>query len=325
MKISTIIPVYNTAKYLRKCIDSIINQSIGFENIELILVNDGSTDESETIILEYQKKYQNIKYIYQENGGQASARNNGLNCATGDYVSFVDSDDYIKDDMYEKLLMASNNENFDIIVCNFCYIFSNKIIEANINKMSNPVKNFIITNTTPCNFIAKRKFLFKNNFKFPEGIIYEDLASIPALAIMTNKIFYVKNCLYCYLQRENSTVNNNNYNDKFLCIYIALENLNNIFKQYNKYEEFYEELEYLYIYNLILLSGGIFIKFKETHNEIFHIREIMKSEFPNWKKNKYYKDESFVNKLNILLLYGNHKILFKIVKKLRNGVKRLGR
>ena len=93
MKVSVIVPVYNTYDYLNKCLDSLVNQS--FKDYEIIIVNDGSTDDSEKIIKKYQKKYSNIKYYYKENGGLSSARNYGIKYANGDYIAFVDSDDYV--------------------------------------------------------------------------------------------------------------------------------------------------------------------------------------------------------------------------------------
>ena len=312
--ISTIIPVYNSEKYINKCIDSIINQTIGFNNIELIIVDDGSTDNSKKIIKSYQKKYKNIKYIYQENSGQASARNNGLSLASGDYISFVDSDDWLDVSMYEK--MIKNIKNCDIIFCNFLLVYPTYSIERKMSKYKNLKHDFLILNTGPCNMLLKKNFLDKVNFKFPEGIIYEDLASIPPLAVHTNKINYLDEALYNYSQLGSSTVRRSKYSTKVLNIYKSLEIYELNMGKYK--EKYYNELEYIYIYNLILLAGGGFVKYEETKNELKHIKNIMKEKFPNWKKNPYYKQERFLNKIKINLLYNNHKLLYKILMKLQN-------
>ena len=212
MKISTIVPVYNAGKYLNKCIDSIINQTIGFDNIELILVDDGSIDNSKEIIENYLEKYKNIKYVYQENSGQAAARNNGLKIAKGDYVSFVDSDDWVDITMYEKLFNHSNN--MDIVSCDYSFVKDNVYEYVSFRFVDDEQCNFIIVNTGPCNMIIKRKLLNKINFTFPEGIIYEDLASIPLLGIYTNKIKYIEESLYFYNIHGNSTMKNNVNNKK---------------------------------------------------------------------------------------------------------------
>ena len=115
-QISVIVPIYNVEKYLAKCIDSIINQTL--TNIEIILVNDGSTDNSRKIIDKYDKKDSRIKVIHKKNGGQGSARNAGLDIAKGEYIGFVDSDDWIDSNMYENLYNAAISNNADIVVCN---------------------------------------------------------------------------------------------------------------------------------------------------------------------------------------------------------------
>lgn len=117
-KISVIVPIYNTAKYLENCLDSIANQT--HQELEIILVDDGSTDESGKIADTYAKKDQRIKVIHQKNAGQSAARNHGLKSVTGDYVSFIDSDDFIKPDYYEKLLHAYDN-NTSLSVCGVHY------------------------------------------------------------------------------------------------------------------------------------------------------------------------------------------------------------
>ena len=206
MKISTVIPVYNTEEYLEKCINSIIKQTIGFKNIELIIVNDGSPDNSKDIIEKYQKKYENIKYIYKENGGQASARNLGLKEATGEYISFVDSDDWIDKDMYLELYNKAISKDYDIVTCDLTFIRNNGNQYVSYKKYDDSNNNFIIMNAGPCNMILKRSFLQKRNFKFPEGIIYEDLAVIPSLGV-NSKIGYVSNSFYNYYIREESTMN----------------------------------------------------------------------------------------------------------------------
>ena len=116
MKLSIIIPVYNSEKYLDKCLTSIINQN--YKNIEIILINDGSKDNSKKIINKYLKNNKKvIKYIEQENSGQAHARNRGLEIATGELITFVDSDDYVLPEIYEEMIKTLTKTNADIVMC----------------------------------------------------------------------------------------------------------------------------------------------------------------------------------------------------------------
>ena len=125
--ISIIVPIYNVEKYLKKCIDSIINQT--YKNLEIILVDDGSPDNCGKICDEYAKKDNRIKVIHKENGGVSSARNVGVENATGEYIGFVDSDDYIEKDMYEVLINNLKKENADISIISNYEVYKNKIIE----------------------------------------------------------------------------------------------------------------------------------------------------------------------------------------------------
>lgn len=116
-KISVIVPVYNVEKYLIRCVDSILGQT--YKNLEIILVNDGSTDESGKMCDRYAKENENIKVVHRKNGGLAAARNSGLDIATGDYIAFVDSDDWIDSDMYEWMLSLATENNADIVRCGY--------------------------------------------------------------------------------------------------------------------------------------------------------------------------------------------------------------
>ena len=174
--ISIIVPVYNTEKYLSQCLESLINQT--YKDIEIICVNDGSTDSSRSILLEYSKKDYRIKIINKENGGLSSARNAGLKNAIGEYIGFVDSDDWCAPTMFEKLLQALTIEKVDIV-------FSNVSLYDEINQkykrylddsvFSSCSENiFFNTPKMACNKIYRREIFEKNRIRFLMGAIYED-------------------------------------------------------------------------------------------------------------------------------------------------------
>ena len=118
-KLSVIVPVYNVEKYLSRCLTSLINQTL--DNIEIIIVNDGSTDKSDEIIREYKKANNNIIYVTKENGGLSSARNFGLIYATGEYIAFLDSDDYVDRNIYKKMYEKAKETNSDYVECDFIW------------------------------------------------------------------------------------------------------------------------------------------------------------------------------------------------------------
>lgn len=316
MKISVIVPIYNSFEYLDKCISSIINQSIGFKNIELILVNDGSTDNSEKIIKKYTKKYKNIIYIDQANGGQANARNNGLKIASGEYVSFVDSDDWLNVDMYKILL--ENNRDFDIITCDYSAVKNNTYEYTSFRNCFDEQKNFIIMNMGPCNMIIKRSFLIKTNFSFPEGIIYEDLACIPVLGVKTNKIKYVEKALYYYNIHDNSTMKMCKYSDKIEDIFKSINILYDKWAIYDEKKEFYSEIEYIFIRRFLMSASLRFIEWGDPNNCIEKISNEVKKKFPLWMHNEYYKKLPFKQKIVAILSYKKKKKLLMFLYKLNN-------
>lgn len=309
IKLSIIIPVYNAEKYLDKCIDSLINQSI--KELEFIFVNDGSQDNSYNIINEYGNKDKRIKLMNKENGGQSSARNLGLKYAKGEYVAFLDSDDYVSYEIYEKLYNRARKDDLDIVICNSFLVYGNKIVENKNNvttlaeKIISP-NEYLLMSPGPCDKIFKRSYLEKQNFKFPEGIIYEDLASIPLLGLGNPKIVYLNESLYYYVQSSISTMRNEEYKVKYEDIFKAVKYLyeNMIDKTYN------QELEYILTYHFLYLGSLNFYKYKKYYN-INKIADDMKKYFPTWKKNKLVK-EKFTKKQIVYLKLFYHKKYFLI-------------
>lgn len=209
-KLSIIVPVYNVEKYLKECIDSILNQK--FQDFELILVNDGSTDLSGKICDEYSKKDNRIEVIHKANGGLSSARNEGIEKAKGVYIGFVDSDDWINENMYSHMIDNSNIHNADIVVCNIMSMKKNgdEIPYTNINNeisftreeaMSELFKNEIIL-FSACNKIF-RKIIF-DGLRYKEGIILEDMDLSYKIFNRVNKVYYIHNPYYHYRYNDNS-------------------------------------------------------------------------------------------------------------------------
>lgn len=210
-KISIIVPVYNVEKYLSTCLDSLINQTL--KDIEIICVNDGSTDGSLEILNEYAKKDTRIKIITQKNQGLSMARNNGLKEAKGEYISFIDSDDWIDTKMYEKMYQQATEDNTEIVVCNL------KLVRGSDEELNDywPIKKNGLINREEAqsylfkypsyavNKIYKKNFLIKNNLQFIKGILYEDVPFWVLAILNVSRISYCIDYLYHYrLSREDA-------------------------------------------------------------------------------------------------------------------------
>lgn len=317
-KISIIVPVYNSSKYLNKCLDSLINQSLN--DIEIIMVNDGSTDDSESIIKKYQKKDKRVKLINKENGGQASARNLGLEEASGEYISFVDSDDYVDINLCKDAYQVAMRDKYDIVVFD-SYITDN--IVNNYSKVLNDLpsgkiscKDFFFAGVGPCNKIYKRDFLLKNNFSFPLGIIYEDYASVISLVKYKPTIFYLNKAYYYYFQSPESTMRNNEYNKKYEDIFKA----NDILAANLKDTEYKDELEYLACYHMLYLGSLNFYKY-EKFEQIDKISDFIRVNFPYWYKNKYLLVLDKKSKILMRLFYLKKYKTIKLIQSIKRCFK----
>ncbi|MDR3046762.1 MAG: glycosyltransferase [Bacteroidales bacterium] len=216
--ISIIVPVYNVENYVSKCIESIINQT--YRNLEIIIINDGSSDKSGEICSSYAIKDNRITLIHQENQGLSMARNNALDIASGEYIGFVDSDDWIALDMYYTLYNNAVEYDADISMCNFYYVNQNGEKSSYSNE-SNSIKvlegvykiahNIRLSNNCVWNRLYKR-YLF-NDIRFPKGKSFEDIFVMHRLVDNANKVVLSSQCKYYYLRRENSiTLNPFNLN-----------------------------------------------------------------------------------------------------------------
>lgn len=233
--ISIVIPIYNVEDYLHRCIESVIAQS--YTNLEIILVNDGSTDSSLTICKRYEKCDPRIKVINKSNGGLSSARNVGLSNSNGRYISFIDSDDYIAKTYIEELYESIKDKNADIAFCNYQIVTTKELI-TNVEKCNNRFVDTVYSNkkdimqlffNNKCGLavIAWNKLYSKNLFvdvQYPEGSIYEDEATTYKLFYKSLKVVFHNSVLYYYYQRSNS-ITNSHLEEKNLVVFDRLEEI----------------------------------------------------------------------------------------------------
>ena len=218
-KLSVIIPVYNTSKYIEKCLNSIVNQTMN--DIEIIIVNDGSTDNSEEVIQKWINENQDkieIKYFKKENGGLSSARNFGVNQATGQYITFVDSDDYLDINIYKNLEKYMDN-NIELIKYKMCTVDENGTI---IEKLDGPIfdvcsgeeafEKLYTTDTfleVSCIYLYKREYYINKEFAFELNRVHEDFGLIPWVLINAKSVVSTDFYGYFYLRRQNSITDMN--------------------------------------------------------------------------------------------------------------------
>lgn len=221
-KVSVIIPVYNCEDYLERCLDSVINQSL--EDIEIICINDGSTDNSAQILEEY-KEFYKFKVITQKNNGLSVARNEGLKAATGEYVAFLDSDDFVDENFYKELYEQISKADADIACASIIRENDNKssylVKYENIETVSEIKEKFRLSGCPQYNFVwnklYKKSFLEENNLKFIPGVIYEDMWFTPDVLEKANEIVSVPNTAYHYWKHKNTLIkcsNDKSRNDK---------------------------------------------------------------------------------------------------------------
>jgi len=302
IKVSVIVPIYNTEQYLQKCINSILNQS--FKDFEMILVNDGSTDRSVEIIEKYKTESSNIVVINKENAGLGQARNSALEICNGDYIAFVDSDDCIELDMLKLMYSKSLEQDLDILICNYKFVDVNGVRIRDDNVILNDneiidniecIKRFLVTNTIEgfaCNKLFKKELFHNYNIRYPKAMKYEDIPTTMSLLSKANRIGFIDKELYNYLLRENSITstktieNTKDYINAHLMVGDILEN-NSIDSLQKEYDYFYSKRVINEVYRFLRTNNN------KEENKLFaedmikYMKKI--SKYNICMSNKYYK------------------------------------
>lgn len=311
-KISVIIPVYNTQAYLEKCLDSVFAQT--FQDFEAVIVNDGSPDDSQTIINRYREQYpEKVVALYQENAGLAAARNTGIAAATGDFVFFLDSDDYLPAHALETVYSHASKHDLDIVCFSLFQDLDGTITHTPYRKIhtDDPVTSYILNEVTACNKLIKRELFVQSGLRFPLGLYYEDLATIPKFALYTNRIGHLEEPLYYYVTRSGSIMQQKKYNPKLTSIFSVMETLRDAFQN----TQYVQELECLHIVHFLHDAALRFLPYSEGKESILKIVQIMRKHFPRWQKNKYYQTYGIKFKIVCMLIYYKQFALLKLLLK----------
>ena len=307
-KVSVIIPVYNVENYIEKCLDSVVNQTL--QDIEIIIVNDGSTDLSKEKIKNYIKKYgKKIKYLEKQNEGLSSARNFGLSFATGEYIAFLDSDDYIDCEAYNEMYKVAKEQNLDLVQCGFIWEYPNKKRIGKVDLYNSKKEMIEKGRVEAWNKLIKREIIEKNNIQFPMGLRYEDMEFFYKLVPYIQNFAFIDKPFIHYVQRSSSIANTQNVKNKD--IFTILDNVITYYKQKNIYDEYKQELEYAYVKVLLCSSLKRMCKIKDKAQRKEAQRETWNNiniKFPNWKENKVLKNKSLKN----LYLKSINKVTYKM-------------
>jgi glycosyltransferase involved in cell wall biosynthesis len=318
IKLSVIIPCYNVENYVEKCINSLLQQTLN--DIEIIVVNDGSKDNTLKILKKLVKENTNIKLIDKKNAGVSAARNDALKIAKGEYIGFLDSDDWVEKDMFEKMYNKAIKENLDIVACdtNAVYPDKNIIIKSNISESSTPQELMLNAYAVIWNKIYKREIL--KGIEFKEGMTFcEDVLFLYMIYSRVNKVGSIEEPLHYYLQREGSLTYT--YDKKLYQLIDSLDNVVDFYKKEKKLKKYHDEIEYSYVRYLYATFIKRLAKTKnkeEFKKGISYVIKKVNETFPKYKKNKY------INTLkpkNIYLKYFNKfiaNIIFNLEKNKMN-------
>lgn len=293
-KVSVIVPVYNVEKYITRCLTSLVNQTI--DDLEIILVNDGSKDNSEQIIRQFKKDYKNIIYVKKENGGLSSARNFGLIYATGEYVAFLDSDDYVDRTLYQKMYEKAKATNSDYVECDFIWKYpEHEKIDVGF-RYKDKKEMFEKARVVAWNKLIKREIIINKKIEFPVGLYYEDIEFFYKLLPYINSFAFVEEPLIYYVQRDNSIVNKQDSRTKQ--IFKVLDNVIDYYKKIGLYNEYEKQIEYTYARLLLCSSLKRMIQIPDKITRSLLLTETwqnLNSKFPNWKQNELLKKNNSVN------------------------------
>ena len=325
MKISVIVPVYNVENYLEKCLASLVHQSL--QEIEIIVINDGSTDGSQSIIDKFQEQYpQKIKAFAKENGGLSDARNFGLDKAVGDFIAFVDSDDYVTENMMADMYALAIKNQAEMVICNLQKVDEDGVLLRQLTQIPNmPEKIDLATHFSvfsdisyfACNKIFKKE-LFANK-RFQKGMHFEDIELIPQILLDCKTLAKTNAFHYQYLERTDSI--SKSHSERGLDILKAVEHVEKMFEK-SAYSHKQKELKSFQIlegvytflaYLVFVKEDKIFYEMAARYKEFVKRRDISLREILTYKRfgKNYLLSLSYKKIIYYLLCFFNQKALLR--------------
>lgn len=311
MKFSIVIPVYNTADYLEKCVRSVLENDC--TDCELLLIDDGSTDgRSGALCDELARESDCIRVIHQENKGLGGARNTGIEAARGEYLLFIDSDDYIAPETLEVLREATEQSEADIFSFHAVTVTEkgkcsplpiSKVYEDDFALREHP--DFLLSLPAACTRLWKRSLFLNTEIRYPSRVWYEDIRTSTKLFAAAECIVTLPHTLYFYLAREGSITRNGNLS-RNREILDAFDDILSWFEAQGLSETYRDELEKLAI-DHIFIAGSVRVARIDRHAPLLReLADYMETHFPNYRKNPYLKTLPKSKKLAYRLLNGRH-------------------
>lgn len=326
-KVSIIVPVYNVENYLAKCLDSLVKQTL--ENIEVLVVNDGSKDGSQKIIEQYAQQYpEKIKPFFKENGGLSDARNFGIDRATGDFIGFVDSDDYVTETMFEEMVNLAEKHQSKMVICNIQKVDQQGNITQKLTQIPNMPEKIDLENNFSvfsdlsyfaCNKLFKKELFEQKRFK--KGVHFEDIQLVPQLLLNCENIAQTQNFHYQYLERTDSITKT--HTEKGLDILKAVEDVEAVFEK-SQYAEKKQELKNFQIfegvysflaYLAFVKSDDVFYEMADKLELFVKDRNIKLKDILNYSRfdKNYLLSLPLKKKIFYLLFFAGQKKLIRIL------------
>lgn len=313
VKVSVIVPVYNVEKYIARCLDSLVNQTL--KEIEIIVVNDGTKDNSQEIVDKYVKKYPEkvVSYI-KENGGLSSARNYGIKKATGEYIGFVDSDDYVDLNLFKEMYDEAIKNNCEVVGCQVKYVYAdresyNKIDDSIFNKLVVESPNILLQlQSYAWNKIYKRKFWLDNKFLFPKQY-YEDSALVYNILLKAKNVGVTLNGFYHY-NKVNETSITNMTDGRAYDIFKSCDSILSFYRKNKSYDKIKTAIDAIIIGHIRFRIRPYMVscQFKKLKEYIDYSHDYLDRNIPGWRKNYFNKvnyDKNIHNKIQCLVFKSN--------------------
>lgn len=307
--LSVIVPCYNGERFIGRCLESLVNQTL--QDIEIIVINDGSTDNSQDIIDSYANKYHNIKAYKIPNSGIADARNFGVSKVETPYFGFLDCDDYTDVTMFEKMYNKAIETNAQVVVSNFYWVKGKKKKLEKEGPYNTGKDMLIHLFAVLWNKIYDTAFVRSTNIRFPSGNRYEDAYFLYCLAPNIERLAFVDEAFVHYVQHENSITHNNNEEVKNMIT--IFDNILNYYAHTNRYDEYHDELEYLHIKFFLGNSFLRSARIDDKQDRDYTIQlgwNMLNDEFPDWHHNHYLKELPGLKNLYFRMVYDWNVMLF---------------
>lgn len=322
-KASVIVPVYNVKDYLKKCVDSILAQTEA--DFELLLIDDGSTDESGALCDTLAQSDERIRVIHQENRGLGGARNSGSKAAVGDWLLYVDSDDWIEPETLERAIIAGERANAEMVVFGMRTVDENgnigQVIVEDLPKNTalsvEERKEILLIAPSAANKLFRREWLLSTGIEFPSRVWYEDIRTTPKLMIHSKAMVFIDFVGYNYFQRSGSIMNSNNI-DRNVEIIDAFDDLLGYFKEQGKFDEYKNELRFLTLSHVYLVASIRVIRLDRKHSLIKKFAEYIRREFPDYRQSQYMYRLTRNQRIALKLLEMKQYLLIDLIFKIKD-------